>query len=119
MKLVDVLLPCAGSFPGQQEAQRVVGEQSIPDEVSMRQAARLLDPTKDPLEAGLLHPARRATPDPCQQFEAAANADGHRNTHAAKVLLNEVLLLGRPESDEDDRGPRCADAAEHFAQNLW
>src|SRR5690349_6170406 len=88
---------------GSRDDARVVAQVPAPE------APRLLGQPERPLQAGVLHPARRLRDEPGVEVERRADADEHRGVQAPAHRRHPLLLLGHADAHPYDVGPRAVD----------
>ncbi len=84
-------------------------EARVVAEVAPPQPARLVRQPVGPLQSRRLHPRRRLGHQPGVEVERRADADQHRRLEQRAHLRHPLLLLGHPDSDPHDVGPRMVD----------
>src|SRR5918992_453663 len=89
-------------------------EAGVRVEVAREQAPGLLPDPVDPLEAALLHPARRHRDAAGVEVEGRAHAAHHRHLEAVAHARHPLLLLWHPDADPEHVGPRLVDLVDHL-----
>src|SRR5262249_15797760 len=92
-------------------AEQLAEELGVGDEVPGSEPPRLLREAPEPLEAGPLAPVGRPPPGAGEDLEASADPDHHAGAPLVPLLLQDELLAGDPQAQQEDPGAAPADGA--------
>src|SRR5215213_2475961 len=88
-------------------------EPGVRREIAAHQPPRFLPGAVDPLEAALLHPARRHRDPAGVEVESGPDADHHRNVEAVAHSRHPLLLLRHADADPEHVRAGLVDLARH------